>query len=79
MSEKYWGKAFKTDKILFNIRAELYENEKLDDEMSIAKLILTKNFISMFSAKRWIEKKIVDKYDIIFIKDNEIIRRKWNG
>ena len=79
MSEKYWGKVFGIDSLIFKYRAELYENEELDDAMSIAKLIARKKFFTSYSAKKWVEKKIINEYDIIFIKDFEIVRRNWNG
>jgi len=77
--ECYWGKVFPVEKGLFKYKAELYENEKLDDTMSIAKQISSKKFFSPYAAKKWLEKKIVNKERSFFVKDNEILRRSWNG
>jgi hypothetical protein len=77
--EKHWAKIFPIDGLLFKFRAELYENEQLDDTMSIAKQIASRKFLSPHAAKKWAEKKIINKQQSFFVKDYEILRRSWNG
>jgi uncharacterized protein GlcG (DUF336 family) len=76
MSEKYWGKVYPVSHFLFNFQAEVYENEKLDDTISIAKQISTKKFFTAFRAKTWIEKTIVNKQKSLIIRDYEILGGK---
>jgi hypothetical protein len=73
MSEKYWGKIYPIQHIFFNFQADVYDNEKLDDTMFIAKQIATKKFLTVFQAKNWVEKIIVNKQDSLIIKDYEIL------
>jgi len=77
--EKHWAKIFPIDARIFRFKAELYENEQLDDTMSIAKQIASKRFITPYAAKKWAEKKIINKQQSFFVKDHEILRRSWNG
>jgi len=79
MTEKYWAKVYRTPGKIFKFRAEIYENDQIDDTMSIAKQINKKKFITAYRAKTWAEKTIVNFEQSFFIKDYEIIRRNWNG
>jgi len=76
MSEKYWGKIYPIKNIFFNFQADIYDNEKLDDTMFIAKQIATKKFLTVFQAKKWIEKIIVNRQKSLIIKDYEILGGK---
>jgi hypothetical protein len=79
MSEKHWAKVFPVKGVFFKFKAELYENEQLDDTMSIAKQIASKKFLTPYAAKMWVEKKILNEQQSFFVKDYEILRRSWNG
>lgn len=79
MSEKYWGKVYKNPSWPFKFQAEIYQNETLDDTMSIAKQILRRKFLTAYGAKVWVEKKILSFEESFFVKDYEIVRRSWNG
>jgi hypothetical protein len=79
MNEKYWAKVYPYQGIIFKFQAEVYENMNIDDTIYIAKQVGSKKFFTSYSAKKWVEKKIVNSEKTFFIKDYEILRRSWNG
>jgi hypothetical protein len=79
ISEKYWAKVYITSRRFLKFQSEIYENEMIDDTMSIAKQIKKRRFFTAYGAKKWAEKTIINFEQSFFIKDYEIIRRTWNG
>jgi hypothetical protein len=79
MSEKYWAKIYRKEQGFFNFQAELYENEQLDDTLFIARQIKKKKFFTMYSAKKWVDKKIINSQDFLTIKDYNVLGEKENG
>lgn len=79
MNEKYWAKIYPCPRLFFKFKAEIYENIQIDGTIYIAKQVGSKRFFTPYSAKKWVEKKIVNFEKTLFIKDYEILRRNWDG
>lgn len=76
---EYYAKLVLVDKGIFRVNSSIW---KTDPDSKIESLVYCKNFISSYRAKSWSEKKIIKlvlmKSDNLFIREKDIIRRKWN-
>lgn len=76
---EYYAKMNFVDKGMYRINVSIW---KTNSETKIEKVIVYKKFCRYNSARRWAEKKITNlmmiEQDNLFIRDKDIIRRKWN-
>lgn len=76
---EYYAKMHFVDKGLYKISVSIW---KTNDETKIEKVLLYKKFCRYNRARTWAEKKITKlimlEQENLFIKDKDIIRRKWN-
>ena len=76
---EYYAKLVFIDKGIFRINASIW---KTDPDSRVESVIYSKKFISCYRAKVWSEKKIMKlvflKEENAFIREKDIIRRKWN-
>lgn len=76
---EYYAKLVHIDKGVFNVGASIW---KTDPDSRVESVIVYRKFISYYRAKMWSEKKILNlvlvKTENAFIREKDIIRRKWN-
>lgn len=76
---EYYAKFVHIDKGVFNVGASIW---KTDPDSRVESVIVYRKFISYYRAKMWSEKKILNlvlvKTENAFIREKDIIRRKWN-
>ena len=76
---EYYAKLVHIDKGVFNVGASIW---KTDPDSRVESVIVYRKFISYYRAKMWSEKKILNlvlvKAENAFIREKDIIRRKWN-
>ena len=76
---EYYAKLVLVDKGVFRVNSSIW---KTDPDSKVESLIYCKNFISYSRARSWSEKKIIRrvliKAENLFIREKDIIRRKWN-
>jgi hypothetical protein len=76
---EYYAKLVFIDKGIFKVGASIW---KTDPDSRVESVIYSKKFISSYRARVWAEKKIMklvfSKAENTFIREKDIIRRKWN-
>jgi|APGre2960657505_1045072.scaffolds.fasta_scaffold461227_2 hypothetical protein len=76
---EYYAKLVHINKGIFNVGASVW---KTDNDSLVESVIFHRKFISYYHAKVWSEKKIMklvfSRAENSFIREKDIIRRKWN-
>lgn len=76
---EYYAKTISLDKGLFRISVSIW---KSNEETKIQKVLMYKKFYNYNKARKWAEKMITKlvmlEDESLFIRDKDIIRRKWN-
>lgn len=76
---EYYAKLVFIEKGMFRVSASIW---KTDPDSRVESVIYSKKFFSYHRAKIWSEKKILkfvfSNTENAFIREKDIIRRKWN-
>jgi len=76
---EYYAKTHPVDKGIYRISVSIW---KTNNETKIEQVIMYKKFCRYNRARMWAEKKItklvMTERENLFIRDKDIIRRKWN-
>lgn len=76
---EYYAKIHPIDKGLYRISVSVW---KTNSETKIERVAVYKKFCRYNAARKWAEKKItqfvMSEEENVFIRDKDIIRRKWN-
>lgn len=76
---EYYAKFINISKGIFKVGASVW---KTDADSKVESVIFYKKFISYENARAWSEKKIIKlvllETENTFIRERDIIRRKWN-
>lgn len=77
--DEYYAKIHPIDKGLYRISVSIW---KTNSDTRIEKVVIYKKFCRYNTARKWAEKKItqlvMSEEESLFIRDKDIIRRKWN-
>lgn len=76
---EYYAKLVLVKKGVFKVNCSIW---KTDPDSRVESIVYCKNFISYFHAKFWSEKKIIKlvliNSETSFIREKDVIRRRWN-
>ena len=76
---EYYAKTISLDKGFFRVSVSIW---KSNEETKIQKVLMYKKFYNYNKARKWAEKMITKlvmlEDESLFIRDKDIIRRKWN-
>lgn len=76
---EYYAKIHPVEKGFYRISVSIW---KTNSETKIEKVMVYKKFFRYNSARQWAEKRITKlvmlEQENLFIRDKDIIRRKWN-
>ncbi len=76
---EYYAKLVLVDKGIFRVNCSIW---KTDPDSKVESVIYCKNFISYSHARSWSKRKIIKLVlmtsNNLFIREKDVIRRRWN-
>lgn len=76
---EYYAKLVYSEKGLFRVVVSIW---RTNSDTKIESLVDSKKFVRYAKAKKWAEKRIIEKYFLnnsnAFLREKDVIRRKWD-